>query len=572
MPKRRKQLDLTGGAVAGYLRKSRVIFPADVVTQAQRTAYMEGIKRTRVNELLADAGRDGETITAWYDDIGISGRGEHIDERVAYARMIDDARGGKVRRIYARELSRIGRDFAEGEIFFALMDTLGVNVSCADLPSLSPDALSDEVISHQLIRRVLMSVNQHMADQASVRMRGKMATKFGEGSILGRVKSQWGLTYIKGGHRFEYDPVTAPLVIRLFELFVDLGGNAYRTADRLNAAVMAGHPDALPSPHGGVWHASIILRIIRNPIWRQEVTWTVRDHTGHDIETLTKRIPGRIPEVVPLELLSRATSLLEARTGHITRAPAKKRQYTYAGFVACHHCGGPVHGHKCGEHSPERIYEYVCSRGRQSRAVCTGSFGICQQRLHIVVGKGLRMAIEAAGIQRDATPQRARRQPKVVNVTGHLAALDRERERLIAAYRTGVIELEELERETVALEDRRRALTTPAAPAEVHTLSASLTPAEWASLDASIDRLWRADESPPPFEQHKATLLALLGVRITLECTKKPRNSQDRRARRLLVNGPIVARIDIKALGQSITVAEDDATYSRWSRGWMWRK
>lgn len=83
------------GLVAGYVRRSVVTFPAEWDVEQ---------RRDRVAELTADAARDGERIDVWYDDMGVSGRGEFLARRLDFARATGDAKAGKIRRLYARDL------------------------------------------------------------------------------------------------------------------------------------------------------------------------------------------------------------------------------------------------------------------------------------------------------------------------------------------------------------------------------------------------------------------------------------------------------------------------------------
>ncbi len=68
MPKKKRPQNTTG-AVAGYVRVSDVKskFPPDCLTLAQKEKFVENLRRLRVAELVADAGCQGETITALYD-------------------------------------------------------------------------------------------------------------------------------------------------------------------------------------------------------------------------------------------------------------------------------------------------------------------------------------------------------------------------------------------------------------------------------------------------------------------------------------------------------------------------
>src|SRR6185437_15972755 len=133
MPRKKKKVATASGAVAGLLRKSKVVFPEGCVSLEDRTRYVDDLRRVRMNELVHDAADDGETITMWYDDMGISGRGQYISKRTGLARFNKDVQEGKIRLLYGRDLSRLFRSVKHQEFWFDDMAEYGCDVRCADL-------------------------------------------------------------------------------------------------------------------------------------------------------------------------------------------------------------------------------------------------------------------------------------------------------------------------------------------------------------------------------------------------------------------------------------------------------
>src|SRR5690348_1028320 len=113
---------------AGYLRVSHIIFPEGCDGPAAHAAHVDALRALRRAELEADAARAGETIGLWYDDMGVSGRGDALERRVAFERLRGDALRGRVRAVYARDLSRLFRDLVQQELWFCDMEDAGVAV------------------------------------------------------------------------------------------------------------------------------------------------------------------------------------------------------------------------------------------------------------------------------------------------------------------------------------------------------------------------------------------------------------------------------------------------------------
>ena len=139
-------------------------------------------------------GTAGE-IELWYSDIGVSGRGKFLKKARSLAQLRQDARNGKIRCIYARDLSRLFRDVIGQEVWFAEMSRYGCAVHVADLPD-------GDNPSANLTRRLLGAINQYHAENAGITIRTANASRVQAGAWVGRTRSQWDCVTIRSQRGF----------------------------------------------------------------------------------------------------------------------------------------------------------------------------------------------------------------------------------------------------------------------------------------------------------------------------------------------------------------------------------
>jgi len=558
MPRKKKQKVATAdAAVAGLLRKSKVVFPDGCVTLEDRTRYVDDLRRVRMCELIADAERDGETITLWYDDMGISGTGQYVSKRTGLARLNKDAKEGKIRLLYSRDLSRLYRSVKFQEFWFDEMEEYGCDVRCADLSrNLDPAATRFQ-------RQLMGTLHEYDAARKSVIFSANIHNKVELGIWVGRTRSVWGLAYNQQTKVFDYDPETAPFINRLFEEFVRHGGVASRVVEALNRQIMRGDPDALLTPTGaGPWHNGRVLQMIKSPLYRRCTSICEFEYER----------PEQIPEVVPLELVLEAQRLADLRSGR-TCAPAKRIPYTYSGLLVCGYCGHPMRSGSC-EGPAGAIYR--CSRARQSRALCPDSFGICSPRLDDMFGNVLRAAIESrADIPLRKSPSSSERKARseALSLEKRMRAIEAEMERLFQVFRGGKTtfytyeryeaDMERLHAEREAIQKQGGQEASPAPPTRI------LTATELRTLLTMLDQVWNADIDPSNIRRSQMLRSLQATARITVQPRLRERPQRARERKR--TGGLAVAEIVIPALGYGpdnpILCQENEETFRRWQRG-----
>lgn len=569
MPSKKKKPQDNVGSTVGYIRKSVIQWPEGCTTPEQRRAHVDDLRRIRVHELIADAARDGRTVDAWYDDMGVSGRGEFLDKRVEFDRLTREAKSGLVGHVYARDLSRLFRDLVQQEMWFAEMDACGCAVHIQDLPFIADEA------TRVLLRQQLGSLNQYFATRQGQVIRATNRERVKSGAWVGRSRSQWGLTYNSDAKRFDPDPATADRAVFVFETFAACQGFGTRTARALNALIAQHHPRATPTPKGALWGCTTVLQFVRNEVYRRRITYGEVERDAADL----------IPEVVPPALVAEADRLLALRGGESyfpgaataaeTGRRAGRADYTYGSILRCGYCGSRMRAHRRRHKVSARPWlTWVCRRRDSADLRCPDSRGFAQDRLDALVKAGIgealaRYADERADMEdgrelegradlsvplASADPGPARTPARTDKDTLR-TALDRlaaKQRRYYELFAAGVIEsVDEIKGELAALGEERRRLEAKIAevgegddgqPRDLGRLSAD----EWGRVLRAFALAWPGEGDMEAWHPAKYDLLQSLGVRLSVRVAPRALMSEGATAR---FGGPLTVRLEIAALG-----------------------
>ena len=582
------------GAVGGYLRVSLIVFPPECRAAEERAAFVDGLRQTRKAELCREAAAQGETITEWYDDLGVSGRGEFYPKRVAFSRARRDAKEGRLRSLYARDLSRLFRNVVQQELWFAEMEELGVAVHAQDLP------FAADAATRRLLRQQMGIIHEYVSSRMGTLIRERTRTRLlgGLGVVISR--PQWGLRYDAGRKAYDFDPDTADRVRLLFETYVACEGVAGHAAKRLNLLLAQGHPRATPTPTGKLWNGGLLLCQIRSTLYRRTLQYG----------DLLIPAPERVPAVVDPELVARADALLVPRTAFFTAVKAKKasglKRFTYTGLLRCGYCGGPMRARPRTYGADEEgtgWVSYQCNATSYNRG-CTVQYSVQQRRLHRLVDRGIRRALEEARRPPlDVPPADAERGPgdgcpelgRLVTITegvaasplssplslaaGHalqeaLGGLDRKRDRYLELFASGLIQApEELARHLARVAQERHALQDPRTPERAVSAGATrpASAEEVAGLEADFLRVWPTDWARV-LDAGKQGLLERLRASISVRILPHPTKNPGKTDRPRHNGGRLTLTLELPALGfagmQALQLAESDEDLKDY---WRWR-
>lgn len=521
MPKKKSKTNT--GAVAGYIRKSNLIWPPGCTSLEARIAFVDELRRTRVSELITDAAQRDQTIDVWYDDMGISGTGDFLEKRLAFDQMRRDAIAGRVRCLYARDLSRLFRNLVQQELWFGEMENFGVEICIQDLPFIADQA------TRTLLRQNVGSINQYFATRQGEVIRASNLERVRSGQWVGSGRSMWGLAYNKQTKRFDFDPATADKIVRLFTVFVECRGVAGQAVKRLNALIACGDPQGFRTSQGKLWSPTLVLLAVRNPLYRRRVRYVELEFDA----------PHLIPEVVPPSLVAEADRLLVLRAAspdprilpmHKGLAGRSGRvETTYGALLRCAYCDGRM---RLKKHQPKKdgtcFSSWSCRLADGAKVDCPRSSRFSEARLDTLVRRGLAAAFREAALSAKSLARTQKsaggQTPKLLREKGDpaaaLAKLEEKQKRCYALFINGLIaDLTELRPQLAEIAAQKKALQEQIAAAGGQADSSpaalpALPPAAWRHLVAQFEAVWPAAAPSGGLQEAKHAFLRTLGVFI----------------------------------------------------------
>lgn len=221
---------------AAYIRRSSA--DAKNPGQFSREAQEDAVRRMAA----ADGDPDVEVFTDW----GVSGG---RSDRVEYLRLKAAIREGRVSRVYALNMSRIGRSLRE------LLDFVDLCREHEVTLRLDRDHLDTSTPSGRLAFHVLASVSQFVRELAAEAAGSALDNRRERGDVLGRAHYGFTLALVDGRYQEVPDP----------ERPVQPVLDALRDAGSVAGAVRLLNERGVPPPMGGKrWHLSATRRVIDN--------------------------------------------------------------------------------------------------------------------------------------------------------------------------------------------------------------------------------------------------------------------------------------------------------------------
>ncbi len=390
---------LTAKAAALYARVS-------TDEQAEHGTSLEG----QLAECEAHARRLGASAVVAYVDAGVSGT---LLERPALDRLRADVAAGRMPLVVCYDPDRLSRNLAH---LLLLVDEMRRGGAEVEFTNFAMTASADG--------RLLFAMRGAIAEFETHKIRQRMTAgklaRAREGRPVGGGHTIYGYVYDKARGRFLADAAEAPVVAHIFRLAEEHGTHAI--AERLNAVGVA-------AKHGGPWSQTSVYGILTNP-------------------TYLGRMPQmggagyvEVPQLVAGDAFERAGARLRARRNR-PRGPAR-RPYLLTGRLTCGVCGRRMGG--------GYRHRYACS-GKRSRPPCPSAY-YPAQALDAAVWQHLRRSLLAEGRAGEVSALVATRRPAPAGPAIHdaQARRERQRERLVAAYRNDLIDEATLERQLSAL-------------------------------------------------------------------------------------------------------------------------
>ncbi|MCD7856299.1 MAG: recombinase family protein [Clostridiales bacterium] len=341
----------------------------------------ESVSIENQKELLGRYVREqGWNLIDYYVDDGVSGT---TFDRPGLNRLIGDVTAGKVNLVLCKDLSRWGRDYIEcGKYTDYIFPSLGCRFIALN------DGVDTLRKNNEMVMILKNVMNDLYARDTSSKIRAVKKSTFLFGKYIGCYAPMGYQKSPEDKHVLIPDPVTAPIVKRIFDLRCQ--GFSYRKiATMLNEEGLPTPRDYYymsqgkqnPRSDGGFWQAQTIKAILRSEVY---LGHTVQNKTGNVSYKVHKQVPKPTDEWIRVEnthepLITQDVWEQVRRMDEQNMRNRTKKDGTtalFAGLLYCMDCGSPMRHchesrkHKDGSESP--YHSYICNRyGCGGKTACS---------------------------------------------------------------------------------------------------------------------------------------------------------------------------------------------------------
>ena len=332
--------------VAIYARVSSERQDVDLSISAQLKALREYATRNNYHIVreFVDEAESGRTI-----------------DRPGFKQMIATARQkpAPFEAILVWKLSRFARNREDSIIYKSLLRRQGIQVLSINEPV-------EDTPSGRLLEGIIEVIDEFYSANLSqdvVRgMRESASRGFYPGSPVPygyrRVKIQDGNTQRS---KLEPDPVTAPVVTRMFQECL-AGKGLLEITKGLNA-------DGLKTRAGRPWAKTSVHKVLRNEAYTGILTWDREKKRKLGSGSLPPiRVEGAWHAIIDQQTFEQVQAKLAARAPKMTHPRAVHSEYILSGLIRCKACGTAMIGHAV---KSGKFFYYMCGNARRrGRGTC----------------------------------------------------------------------------------------------------------------------------------------------------------------------------------------------------------
>lgn len=274
----------------------------------------------------------------------------------------------------------------------------------------------------------------------------------------------YGYRYISEKSTLEINEEAAAIYNRIVEMALS-GAEPEEIANRLNEL-------KIPGPGGGKWYRQTVRRILRNDSYtgtlylNKYMTEGVKTArvTGQSLSCRLRPkeewIPVSIPPLISIEKWQTIQLLLNSKKGN---RGGKVYSYPLSGLLFCGQCGSSMHGNNSRNSKGKMYRYYVCSKkygqvDRKNSVRCKMPSLNCEQVEKVVWDKVSEWLKDPEAMMRDSQDKKhieVYKKEKVV-LLNHLKDLNKQKERIFAAFRKGLINLDEFEAASTEIYEGRK--------------------------------------------------------------------------------------------------------------------
>jgi site-specific DNA recombinase len=313
-------------------------------------------------------------VYGWYADDGVSGI-IPVDQRPEGARLLADARAGKIDTVFVYRLDRLGRDPLLILNSINELEALGVQL-CSMMENIDTASPAGRFLV--TILGGVAGLERDTTMQRSIEGTNRLARS---GAWLGGIVPYGYLVAGKGGDRRlivceKLIPglhlSEAEVVRMIYRMAVEEQKSCLAIADQLNTlGIPSAHtPDENEAPRGKRqattarrWSAGHIRNMIVSPTYKGVHRYGRRSKKQREI------FEREVPPIVSIDLWERAQQLLHDHQFTAARAKKTTRPYLLRGLIKCGLCGLTYVGTASPPYKEtERIY-YACGGRSQPRGL-----------------------------------------------------------------------------------------------------------------------------------------------------------------------------------------------------------
>lgn len=308
-------------------------------------------------------------LREWAQRHGFCIRGEFVDdghtgtdfERPGFQELNRCLMDGSVRCILVKDLSRLGRNYAEtGRYLEQIFPRLGIRFIAVN-DQYDSARNTDSVQQMAVFKNVF---NDLYAADASTKVRASLGILKRQGKFLGR-QAPYGYR-IDPADKYHLlpDAETAPTVQRIFTLF--LGGTSRtQIAKILNQEEVpspAAHKQMIDKsrPFTGLWNAETIRRILSHPVYQGDMAQQFTRTVNYKVHIRRRVDPADwiVVENTHEPLVSRQDFALAQTMQKVRTYGTTDHPHLLTGIAYCADCGSPLYAKKRGRYWYLNCYGY----------------------------------------------------------------------------------------------------------------------------------------------------------------------------------------------------------------------
>lgn len=290
----------------------------------------------QLRECQAYAEKYGITILTTYIDRALSAK---TDNRPEFQRMVKDSEKGLFDMVLVWKLDRFARNRFDSAHYKAILRKNGVKVVSAT-----------EAIAEDSTGILLESLLEGYAEYYSAELSEKVIRGLTENALQCKYNGgalPLGYTIDQEQH-FQLDTLTAPFVIKAFELYAQ-GATIMQVVHFLNA-------HHVKSARGKPMGIDSVKRLLKNRRYLGEYRY-------RDVVTI-----GGIPQIVSQELFERVQEQLKKNKKAPARAKAKEERYLLTTKLFCGYCGAFMCGESGTSQNKVVHHYYKCVTAKNKKA------------------------------------------------------------------------------------------------------------------------------------------------------------------------------------------------------------